>query len=73
MSARLVEIIIPDAQVPRAKSIIGKHCSRFWQEAVPGDLEKIFLRGREAVHRVADREARPRFRRCCRFYRHSLN
>lgn len=41
MSARLVEIIIPDAQVPRAKSIIGKHCSRFWQEAVPGDLEKF--------------------------------
>ena len=48
MSARLVQIIVPDTQVPRAKAIIEKHCSRFWQETVPGGLEKIsaVVRGR---------------------------
>lgn len=40
MSARLVEIIVPDAEVPQAKAIIAKHCSRFWQEPVPDGLEK---------------------------------
>ncbi|WP_197460271.1 TIGR00341 family protein [Sphingorhabdus sp. M41] len=41
MSARLVEIIVPDAEVPRTKAIIAEHCSRFWQEAVPDGLEKF--------------------------------
>tara|TARA_R110000850_G_scaffold206124_1_gene332233 strand:- start:98 stop:1171 length:1074 start_codon:yes stop_codon:yes gene_type:complete len=41
MSARLVEIIVPDAEVPQTKSIIAGHCSRFWQEPVPDGLEKF--------------------------------
>jgi uncharacterized hydrophobic protein (TIGR00341 family) len=41
MSARLVQIIVPDADVSRAKAIISDHSSRFWQEAVPGGLEKF--------------------------------
>ncbi|MGB5482939.1 TIGR00341 family protein [Parasphingorhabdus sp.] len=41
MSARLVEIIIPDADILHAKSIIREHCSRFWQEPVPDGLEKF--------------------------------
>ncbi|WP_417621728.1 TIGR00341 family protein [Parasphingorhabdus sp.] len=41
MSARLVEIIVPDAQVASAKLIIAGHCSRFWQEPVPDGLEKF--------------------------------
>ncbi len=41
MSVRLVEVIVPDAEVSRASAIIGKHCSRFWQESVPGGLEKF--------------------------------
>ena len=41
MSARLVEIIIPDAEILLTKSIIEKHCSRFWQEPVPDGLEKF--------------------------------
>jgi uncharacterized hydrophobic protein (TIGR00341 family) len=41
MSARLVEIITPDAEILRTKSIIQKHCSRFWQEPVPDELEKF--------------------------------
>lgn len=40
MSARLVEIIVPDAEVPQTKAIIARHCSRFWQEPVPDGLEK---------------------------------
>jgi len=41
MSVRLVEVIVPDAEVSRASAIIGKHCSRFWQESVPAGLEKF--------------------------------
>tara|TARA_R110001599_G_scaffold7283_5_gene35831 strand:+ start:6881 stop:7948 length:1068 start_codon:yes stop_codon:yes gene_type:complete len=41
MSARLVEVITPDAEISRTKSIIQKHCSRFWQEPVPDGLEKF--------------------------------
>ena len=41
MSARLVEIIVPDAEVSRTKEIIARHCSRFWQEPVPDGLEKF--------------------------------
>ena len=41
MSARLVEILVPDAEVPRTKEIIARHCSRFWQEPVPDGLEKF--------------------------------
>lgn len=41
MSARLVQIIVPDASLSRAKVIIAEHCSRFWQEPVPDGLEKF--------------------------------
>ncbi|ASK87693.1 TIGR00341 family protein [Sphingorhabdus sp. SMR4y] len=41
MSARLVEIIVPDAGVAQAKALIAEHCSRFWQEPVPDGLEKF--------------------------------
>jgi uncharacterized hydrophobic protein (TIGR00341 family) len=41
MSARLVQIIVPDTEVPRGKTVIEKHCSRYWQEAVPAGLEKF--------------------------------
>lgn len=41
MSGRLVEIIVPDAEVSRTKEIIARHCSRFWQEPVPDGLEKF--------------------------------
>jgi len=41
MSARLVEIIVPDREVSRTKAIIANHCSRYWQEPVPDGLEKF--------------------------------
>lgn len=41
MSARLVQIIVPDIEVSRARTIIAEHCSRFWQEPVPDGLEKF--------------------------------
>ena len=41
MSARLVEIIVPDREVSRTKVIIANHCSRYWQEPVPDGLEKF--------------------------------
>ncbi|QJB70500.1 TIGR00341 family protein [Parasphingorhabdus halotolerans] len=40
MSARLVEIIVPDAQIQQAGEIITRHCRRFWQEVVPDGREK---------------------------------
>lgn len=41
MSARLVEIIIPDARISEVCELVSKHSRRFWQEKVPGDLEKF--------------------------------
>ena len=41
MSARLVEIIIPDNQVALVNQIVKRHCRRFWQEVVEGGLEKF--------------------------------
>ncbi len=41
MSARLVDIIVPDASVDEARTIIAKHCRRYWQEAVPDGREKF--------------------------------
>ena len=40
MSARLVEIIVPDSGIGLLESVIKRHCRRFWREAVPGTLEK---------------------------------
>lgn len=41
MSARLVQIIVPDRQASRTKTIVAEHCSRFWQEPLPDGLEKF--------------------------------
>lgn len=41
MSARLVDVIVADAEVPAARELIARHCRRFWQEAVPGGREKF--------------------------------
>jgi uncharacterized hydrophobic protein (TIGR00341 family) len=41
MSARIIDIIVPDAEVPATREIIGHHCRRFWQEAVPDGREKF--------------------------------
>lgn len=41
MSARLVEIIVPDEHVVQAEAVIRRHCRRFWQEAAPGPKEKF--------------------------------
>jgi uncharacterized hydrophobic protein (TIGR00341 family) len=41
MSARLVDIIVSDAEVDEARALIARHCRRFWQEAVPGGRDKF--------------------------------
>ena len=41
MSARLVEIVVPDAEVERAHVLIARHARRYWQESVPGAGEKF--------------------------------
>lgn len=41
MSARLVQIIIPDSQVALANTLIARHARRHWQESVPGAGEKF--------------------------------
>lgn len=40
MSARLVEIFLPETEVPQLEEILPRHCRRFWREAVPGGQEK---------------------------------
>lgn len=40
MSARLVQIFLPDDQSGRLEEILARHTRRFWREAVPGDQEK---------------------------------
>lgn len=40
MSARLVQIFLPDDQVERLESILPRHTRRFWRETVPGGQEK---------------------------------
>ncbi len=41
MSVRLVEIVVPDAEVERARTLIARHARRFWQESLPGAGEKF--------------------------------
>ena len=41
MSARLVQIIVPDTQVTLANTVIARHARRHWQESVPGTSEKF--------------------------------
>ncbi len=40
MSARLIEIYLPEAEIGRLEELLPRHCRRFWREAVPGDQEK---------------------------------
>ena len=40
MSARLVEIYLPDSDIERLEQILPKHTRRFWRETVPGGQEK---------------------------------
>ncbi|MEO8122828.1 MAG: TIGR00341 family protein [Burkholderiales bacterium] len=41
MSARLVQIIVPDESVALANTLIARHSRRHWQESVPGAGEKF--------------------------------
>ncbi|WP_265570125.1 TIGR00341 family protein [Sphingomicrobium nitratireducens] len=41
MAARLVEVIVPDAEVADAKALIERHCRRFWRVSVPGPFEQF--------------------------------
>lgn len=41
MSARLVDIIVPDSETDAARAIIVRHCRRFWPETVPDGREKF--------------------------------
>lgn len=41
MSARLVEVFVPDEEVALARTLIARHARRFWQGSVPGAGEKF--------------------------------
>jgi len=40
MSARLVEIYLPETEITRLESILTRNSRRYWREAVPGGEEK---------------------------------
>ncbi len=40
MSARLIEVVVPDSQVDAARMLIMRHCRRYWRETLPGAYEK---------------------------------
>ncbi len=40
MSARLVQIYLPEDHVPQLETILARHSRRFWREEVPGEQEK---------------------------------
>jgi uncharacterized hydrophobic protein (TIGR00341 family) len=40
MSARIVQIYLPEDQVPELETILPRHTRRFWRETVPGEQEK---------------------------------
>ncbi|QUL38837.1 TIGR00341 family protein [Erythrobacter sp. JK5] len=40
MTARLIEIFLPESEVERLESILARHSRRFWRETVPGRAEK---------------------------------
>ena len=40
MTARLVEIFLPESEVDRLETILARHSRRFWRETVPGHPEK---------------------------------
>ncbi len=41
MTARLVEIFLPESGVARIEGILARHSRRFWRESVPGGMEKF--------------------------------
>lgn len=41
MSARIVQIYLPEDQIPRLESILPHHTRRFWRETLPGAQEKF--------------------------------
>ncbi len=41
MSARLVEIFLPDSEVGRLEVLLSRHSRRFWRESVPDGQEKF--------------------------------
>ena len=41
MSTRLVQVIVPDAMIEATRTLVSKHCRRYWQEPVPGGREKF--------------------------------
>lgn len=41
MSARLMEVTVPDTDVERARQFLQAYCVRQWQEAVPHGREKF--------------------------------
>jgi uncharacterized hydrophobic protein (TIGR00341 family) len=40
MSARLVQIFLPEDQVHNLETVLSRHSRRFWRETVPGQQEK---------------------------------
>lgn len=40
MSARIVQIFLPENEIGRLEEILPRHARRFWREAVPGGQEK---------------------------------
>ncbi|MCJ8191178.1 TIGR00341 family protein [Sphingomicrobium aestuariivivum] len=40
MTARIVEIYLPEAEAPALEAVLARHSRRFWREVVPGPLEK---------------------------------
>lgn len=40
MSARLVEIYLPEVEIERLEALLAHHARRYWREAVPGGQEK---------------------------------
>jgi len=40
MSARIVQIYLPESQIARLEDILPRHTRRFWRETVPGGQEK---------------------------------
>lgn len=41
MSARLVELIVPDIEASEARTLLSEFSVRVWQETVPGEREKL--------------------------------
>lgn len=40
MSARLIQIILPEGEIARVEEMLPRHTRRFWRETVPGGQEK---------------------------------